>query len=77
MAATTRYHTLQEIAEMLKQELLKTEDFKEYTSWICNEAYPDIEQHEQAKTTASSAVYPSFQREKPGQAKEMAWPKIF
>ena len=53
------------------------EDFKEYTSWICNDTYPDIEQHKQAKKTASSAVYPSFQQGKPGQAKEMAWPKIF
>ena len=63
--------------ERFEAAALQDEDFKEYTSWICNETYPDIEQHEQAKTTASSAVYPIFQRGKPGQAKEMAWPKIF
>ena len=69
IAATARYHTLQDIAEMLKQGLLKCEEFKGYTSWICSESYPDIEQHEQeadairsgplSKTTASSVVYPS------------------
>ena len=42
MAGTSRYHTLQEIAKMLKQELFKT-SFKEYTSWICNDTYSDIE----------------------------------
>ena len=73
MTATTRYHTLQEIAEMLEQELLKTEDFKEYTSWICNETYPDVEQHEQ-EADAIEREWPTFKDDRQlGRVPEFVW----
>ena len=31
---------------MVQQELMTCEELKEYTSWICCETYPDIDEHE-------------------------------
>ena len=73
ITATARYHTLQDIAEMLKQGLLKCEEFKGYTSWICNESYPDIEQHEQ-EADAIEQEWPTFKDDRQlGRVPECVW----
>ena len=36
------YHTIQEIAELLQQGLVKCEEFKEFTSHICCEEHPVV-----------------------------------
>ena len=58
---------------MLEQELLKTEEFKEYTSWICNETYPDVEQHEQ-EADAIEQEWPTFKDDRQlGRVPEFVW----
>ena len=37
---------LQEIAELIQQYLIRCDDFKSFTSWICCETYPDPDEHE-------------------------------
>ena len=57
--ATDGYHTLQEIAEMIQKDLINCEDFKEFTSWICCEAYPDPGEHERMMN-AIEKEWPTF-----------------
>ena len=57
---TAGYHTLQEIAEIInKKILIGCEEFKEYTSRICCEAYPDIDEHER-EADAIEKQWPTF-----------------
>ena len=53
------YHTIQQIAELIQQKLLSCEEFKEYTSWICCESYPDPDKHEQ-EADAIEKEWPTF-----------------
>ena len=57
--ATDGYHTLQEIAELIQQDLIKCDDFKDFTSWICCEAYPDPDEHERMMD-AIEKEWPTF-----------------
>ena len=56
---TTGYHTIQEIAELIQQELVSCEEFKDYTSWICCESYPDPDEHER-EADAIEKEWPTF-----------------
>ena len=60
---TTRHHTIQEIAELIQQELVSCEEFKDYTSWICCESYPDPDEHER-EADAIEKEWPTFKDDK-------------
>lgn len=57
--ATTGHHTLQEIAELIQKDLISCEEFKEYTSHMCCESYPDIDEHER-EADAIEKQWPTF-----------------
>ena len=57
--ATDGYHTLQEIAELIQQDLINCDDFKDFTSWICCETYPDPNEHERMMD-AIEKEWPTF-----------------
>ena len=57
--ATDGYHTLQEIAELIQQDLIKCDDFIDFTSWICCEEYPDPDEHERMMD-AIEKEWPTF-----------------
>ena len=47
-----QYCTLKEIAKLIENGLASLDEFKQYISNICTEAYPGAEQHEKEKKTS-------------------------
>ena len=50
---------MQEIAELIQQDLIRCDEFKDYTSWICCETYPDPDEHERMMD-AIEKEWPTF-----------------
>ena len=51
--------TLMEIAQMIRKELLSVEALKQYTDWVCNQAYPDASR-QAAEAEELERQWPAF-----------------
>ena len=58
---------------MVHQELITCEELKEYTSWICCETYPDVDEHEREAETIEKD-WPTFKDDRQlGRVPDFVW----
>ena len=51
--------TMMDIARMIREELLSVEALKQYTDWVCNQAYPDASR-QAAEAEELERQWPAF-----------------
>ena len=58
-----QHNTLYDIAQMIRDELLSVGALKQYTDWVCNQSYPDVERSK-SEADEVEAQWPKFEQDK-------------